>query len=77
MYQTSPDTDMCECMYRLAESMVDQGGIELLLALPRNHFTHSGLALVFFGLGGMPTALDRLAALPNGVPAQVIWSPLY
>ena len=52
--------------------MVDDGGLELLLALPSDHYTHTSLSLVQVGLTLVPSAFQRLVALPAPIPGRFV-----
>jgi len=50
--------------YRLADALVDEGGIQLLLSLPRTQHIHTSLSLVLVGITLIPSAFQKTAALP-------------
>ena len=47
---------------RFADALVEAGGVQLLLGLPHNQHTHTGLSLAFFGLSSIPSAFDQLVS---------------
>lgn len=54
------------------ELLTDAGGVQLLLALPRNQHTHGGLGLALFALASLPLAFERVCALPRAVVRDMV-----
>ncbi|KAG2449728.1 hypothetical protein HYH02_005255 [Chlamydomonas schloesseri] len=54
---------------RFSEQLVEAGGVELLLAMPRNPHTYSGLAMMLYSLAAAPLAFERLLAAGHAAAA--------
>lgn len=61
---------------RLADSLVEEGGLELLLSLPRTQQTCTSLSLVQVGITLIPSAFQRAAALPKETVSQFVGAVL-
>ncbi|KIY96542.1 HIV-1 Vpr-binding protein [Monoraphidium neglectum] len=61
---------------KFAELLVEAGGVQLLLALPRNQHSYPGLSLALFGLAALPLAFERACALPAPVPREMVAAAL-
>ena len=48
--------------HRFAELLVDAGGVQQLLRMPRNKHTFAGLSFAFFGLSVIPLAFERVVS---------------
>ena len=47
---------------RFAELLVDAGGVQQLLQVPRSKHTFAGLSFAFFGLSAIPLAFERVVS---------------
>ena len=57
------DTDQAfACACRFAELLVDAGGVQQLLHVPRSRHTFAGLSFAFFGLSAIPLAFERVVS---------------
>jgi len=61
---------------KFAELLVEAGGVQLLLALPRDQHSCPGLSLALFGLAALPLAFERACALPAPVPRDMLAAAL-
>ena len=50
------------CACRFAELLVDAGGVQQLLQVPRSKHTFAGLSFAFFGLSAIPLAFERVVS---------------
>ena len=50
----------CACSF--AELLVDAGGVQQLLQVPRSKHTFAGLSFAFFGLSAIPLAFERVVS---------------
>ena len=56
-----PDSSFaCACSF--AELLVDAGGVQQLLQVPRSKHTFAGLSFAFFGLSAIPLAFERVVS---------------
>eukprot|EP00898_Chlorokybus_atmophyticus_P007939 jgi/Chlat1/8146/Chrsp76S07604 len=61
---------------RFATLLVDAGGVQLLLALPRAPYTYAGISFCLFGLASNVVVMERICGLPSPVPADVVSAAL-
>ena len=64
----SGTSDQDRCGRRFAELLVDAGGVQQLLAMPRTKHTFNGLSFAFFSLSAIPTAFERVVSRPDSAP---------
>ncbi|XP_068662082.1 DDB1- and CUL4-associated factor homolog 1-like isoform X2 [Aristolochia californica] len=57
---------------QFAALFVDRGGMQKLLAVPRDSQTYIGLSLCLFTIGSLQGIMERVCALPSDVVNQVI-----
>ena len=66
--------DLVAC--RFAEGIIEEGGLELLLSLPRPMGIRTSLAIVFACMVLIPSALQKIAALPRQTVVRFVESAM-
>lgn len=66
-----PDIDGLCAWRRIAEQVVDRGGVQLLLSLPHSQHTRGFMSMALFCLSSIPQVMERLV----GFRAIFIWTP--
>eukprot|EP00803_Ostreobium_quekettii_P004630 evm.model.scf_672.6 EVM.evm.TU.scf_672.6 scf_672:23684-28573(+) len=56
---------------KFAELLINEGGVQLLLSVPRSQHTQGALAMCLFGLASTPLAFERVCCLQCPGPAQI------